>query len=310
MLRVALIAMVACGPASSLAPPTRPVREAVVRLEAPMPSGEPLHNPIVDGTVNGHRVQLLLDTGASLSVIAGWFARKARLDVRPAPNTMRDSVGATVQAQLARDVDVDVIGWGRVAEHDMLVAELPPFFEQANVGVILSPQHLVPADEAVILDLRHGRLTAGPAFEAILRFERDAGPWLTRPWVRACGDVISALPNVKFSVPVTLDGQTAVLDLDTGAEHSSVHSASKAGEALGTHAQASRNAAGIGGATSARVARDTRIAVGEVVAKADVTLTPSGETVTCPSDGLLGMDVLQRCTLVLTRLQAFVRCEP
>jgi predicted aspartyl protease len=310
MLRVAMIAVVACGPANAPAPPAVPAREAVVRLGAPVPGDEPLHNPIVDGTVNGRHVQLLLDTGAALSVIAGWLARSIQLDVRPAPNMARDSAGATVQAQLARNANVEITGWGRIAEHDVLVAEFPPFFEQANIGAILSPQQLAPAGDAVILDLRHGRLTAEPSIEAILRFERDTGRWLIRPWVRACADAGSLLPNVKFSVPATLDGQAALLDLDTGARTSSIHAASKAGEALGTRAQSSGSTVGIGSSTSTRVARDTRIAVGEVVATTDVLLVTSDESVTCPSDGLLGMDVLQRCTLVLTRLQAFVRCDP
>jgi predicted aspartyl protease len=310
MLRIAMIAVVACGPVNQPEPPTPPAREAVVRLRATLPGGELLRNPIVDGTVNGRRVQLLLDTGASLSVIAGWLARSARLDVRPAPDVTRDSVGITVQAQLARDVNVEITGFGRIAERDILVAELPPFFEQANVGAILSPQQLAPAGDAVILDLRRSRLTAGSSMAAILRFQRDAGPLLTRPWVRACANAASLLPNVEFSVPATLDGQAALLDLDTGAEVSSVRAASKAGEALGTRAGSYGSATGISGSTTTQIARDTTIAAGEVVAKADVRLVTSAENPTCPSDGLLGMDVLQRCTLVLTRLQALVRCNP
>jgi hypothetical protein len=310
MLRIAAIAVVACGSAKPSESPAPHAREAVVRLQAPVPGSEPLRNPVVDGTVNGRRVQLMLDTGASLSVIAGWLARALRLDVRPVASLLRDSVGATVKTQLARDVNVVITGWGRVAEHDMLVAELPPFFEQANVGVILSPQQLAPAGDAVVLDLRHGRLTAAPSIDAILSFERDTGRLLSSPWVRGCAAAGSLLPNVKFVVPATLDGHIALLELDTGAETSRARSASKAGEALGARAQSAGIAAGVGGSTSTQVARNTTITVGDVVAKTDVKLVTGDDELACPSDGLLGMDVLQRCTLVLTRLQAFVRCDP
>ena len=160
------------------------------------------------------------------------------------------------------------------------------------------------------LDLRRGRLGIAPSIDAIPRSEREGGRLLTSPWVRGCAVAGSLLPNVKFVVPATLDGHAAVLELDTGAETSSVRVSSSAGEALDARAEPTREAAGVGSSTSARVARGTAIAVGDVTMNTDVKLVTGDEELACPSDGLLGMDVLKRCTLVLTRLQAVVRCDP
>src|SRR5437762_9818289 len=80
------------APSPDIAPK---LRHAAVRFEV---RGRPFPLPVISGTIAGHPVLMLLDTGANSHVIAGWLARKLHLPMRRLGDIGADHVGAPITA--------------------------------------------------------------------------------------------------------------------------------------------------------------------------------------------------------------------
>jgi hypothetical protein len=63
------------------------------------------------------------------------------------------------------------------------------------------------------------------------------------------------------------------------------------------------------GKISARKLRGARITTGEFVTTTDVDLIGGGGDGACPRDGVLAMDVLRSCALLLGRTAIYGRCH-
>ena len=283
-------------------------RRAAVQFEV---NGRPFPLPVVYGTVAGERVLMVLDTGASSHFVAGWFARKIHLPLRSLGDVGTDHVGAEIAAYRIDKPELTIEGWGALPEGPALATEVPPDFEKLGIGAFVSPQQLLSEDEggAMELDLAHGELrtsswgpAAGSAAAAVLIEPGTA---------RRCEDDGPG-GGLAFVVPAAIAEERVRLLLDTGAQRSDLLASSEAGRKLAAGSVPVGDPLfAVSGRIIGRQLRGTAVRAGSVAKTATVNLVEGTADATCPRDGVLGMDVLRRCTLVFgsTPRRVSGRCE-
>jgi predicted aspartyl protease len=320
----ALAALAGCGPArparsgdASVHPrvataqstgPRAPVqRRAPLRFEL---GGRAFPLPVVRATVAGHPTMLLVDTGANVHVVAGWLARKLALPLEKLGDVGSDHVGKTITTWRSKAAPLALEGWGPVGTSSVIVTEIPEAIEKLGIGGIVSPQKLGDEGDAVVLDLYRGELRAAWWDDAVK--ELAAGPgasFVTEGRQRACEEPDASGPGIAYVVPATIDGQSAALLVDTGAHRSDVFASSAPGQKL-----APRSVTDIepvytaSGKVSARKLQGARIVSGGFSVVGDVGLIQGSADSGCPRDGVLAMDVLRACTLVLGRARVAGMC--
>jgi predicted aspartyl protease len=260
--------------------------------------------------VAGQPTAMLVDTGANSHVIAGWFARKAGLTLARLGDIGTDHAGRTIATARVEHPKVAIDGWGALADGPMLVTDVPPIIEKLGIGAFISPQRLTEDGDAVILDLAGGEVRAA-IFEDALRAEGFAGATLVGEGARACEDTESVIKGLAFVVPTVIDGQRAELLVDTGAQRSDLLLASAAGQALaGRSIPNKEQMYGASGRLSSRTVKGARLHAGDLAYALDVDLIGGESDPYCPRDGVLSMDVLRSCVLVLGRRKIAGRCAP
>ncbi len=236
---------------------------------------------IVPAVLGTRGVRLVVDTGSARHVIAKSVADGSGLevdtDVAPTAivspsNKVRSSVGELP----ARTIQVQ--GGFRVSGQAALVVELPPTWKHHG---FLSPQQLATQQRVVVLDLPGDRLLVLPYRQAAAwlpdqtRFPSGAqhGFWLGSDPIPVC----SSDGNRVFRINAEHGRAVMKLLLDTGMRTTSV---------------ATRRLHG-GASAGPLVVGDFRAndftAVDEFVTSAS-----------CPTDGVLGMDVLKDCVFVFS----------
>lgn len=262
-----------------------------------MLNGRAFPLPLVHGTVAGVETLILVDTGANSHVIAGWLARKANLTLRQMGDTGTDHTGRAIETRRAPHPQVVITGWGNLPDEPMLVTDVPEAVSRLGIGAFLSPQQLATDDVPIILDFPNKEMRTGDATTA----PSNVGSALTLDPVRACLDEDSPVKGRAFVVQGKVDGQAVELLLDTGAHHSDLLLSSTPGKALLPRSEASKEQVyAASGKVTPRILRSAKVVVGAVEGTFDVDLIPGERDDFCPRDGVLAMDVLQSCELILS----------
>lgn len=252
-------------------------------------------SPVLDVVVNGRRAVLLVDTGASVHTLAKWFVDAAKLTPQPTDHTVTGSTGAVTRVDVVANVEARLVD-GRLVIPQAIVADLPPLFEQHRIAGLLSPQLLAGAGEAVLFDLRRPRLSIRP----------DNTPPSGRD--RVCVNGESAFRNRLYATAVTIAGTEASLLVDSGATRTTIRVDSTAGKALRGRAVEGGENRGVGGAVDRLlVASGVAVRRGSANAVMDVRLG-TGQNA-CGADGLLGMDLLKGCSVLLGESSSALRCR-
>ncbi len=330
-LLVALIAAacaVACSPAAAPAPAPPPAH-GKARLAAATPSGpddavhaprkaklryeihgRPFPLPLVTGTIAGQPVLMLVDTGANSHVIAGWLARKLGLSMKKLGDVGTDHVGKTIATYRVERPDLAIDDWGALAPSPVLATDVPEVIEKLGIGAFISPQRLVEEGDSVVLDLAKGELR--PAWWDEARYELSAvGVPLVTGEARACEETEGPIKGLAYVLPSAIESQRVDLLLDTGAQHSDVFSTSFAGQKLASQSIVNKEPMyTASGKISARRLKGARVTAGSFAVTADVDLIGGAADSSCPRDGVLAMDVLRSCVLLLGRQRVYGRCTP
>jgi len=330
-LFVALIAAtiaVACSPAAT--PP--PARHGQARLAAATPPGpegdsshaptprkaklryeihgRPFPLPLVTGTIAGQPVLMLVDTGANSHVIAGWLARKLGLSMKKLGDVGTDHVGKTIATYRVERPELAIDDWGTLAPSPVLATDVPEVIEKLGIGAFISPQRLVEEGDSVVLDLAKGELR--PAWWDEARYELSAiGVPLVTGEARACEETEGPIKGLAYVLPGGIESQRVDLLLDTGAQHSDVFTSSLAGQKLASQSIVNKEPMyTASGKISARRLKGARVTAGSFAVTADVDLIGGAADSSCPRDGVLAMDVLRSCVLLLGRQRIYGRCTP
>ena len=266
--------------------------------------------PLVHGSVGGVPTWMLIDTGANSHVIAGWLARKAKLATHDVGDQGTDHVGRTISTSRVDKHGMTIDGWGPLREGPTLVAEIPEPVARLGIGAFISPQQLGEGGGAVVLDLAHAEMRREEARTAReLVGTRGVELLGGAAAARACEDDDSPIKGLAFVVPASVEGTSVSLLLDTGAHHSDLLAgASVARRFLGRTVANKEQVYAASGRITTRTLRRAKLRVGSYATITDVEVIPGQSDTSCPRDGVLAMDVLRSCVLVLDRTNVYGRC--
>jgi hypothetical protein len=263
-------------------------------------------NPAARLTINGRSAWFLFDTGAGVHVLASWYAAAAGLAVDQEVGPVvrgSDSTGRALKFRHVRNATARLDDGSLVILRQTAVSDFPPDFERSKIGGVISPQLLAGRGEAAALDLRIPELRI-ERFDDALR--RLGARRLLRDQVRFCGSADAEIANLLYAVRVAVGQREGTLVLDTGAKVTAVRA--KSGLARGLRRAPGGTTTGISGRPHAySVARRSTVAFAGYRRTLDVRLTDA-KAAACGSDGLLGVDAVGGCALVLGREDAAITC--
>jgi Aspartyl protease len=253
-------------------------------------------SPLLRATVRGQPVWFIVDTGASVNTLASWLVSAAHLEPRQTTATAIGSTGVEKPIRVVSNQIIQLDGGRDLTLREAIVVEFPPVFAKQRIGGLLSPQLLAPEHLASVLDLRLPTLRFEPFEIAVARLGRS------RPLIssgsRVCRNAESPFENRQYAASVTTDGIAGTLLVDTGATSTLAAPGSRIAAALTDRASESGRAQGVGGdVQTRRKAPNVRFERGG--AASTIAVIIGGSTPSCGPDGLIGMDALRQCILVL-----------
>jgi hypothetical protein len=288
--------------------PPGPPRHARLSYEL---NGRPFPLPVVHGSIAGVPAWMLVDTGANSHVIASWVARKARLPMRALGDVGSDHTGRRVSAYSVERPGVVLDEWGRLGDGPMLVTDVPEAIERLGIGAFVSPQWLAEPGGALVLDLAAGEMHGASWTDASQGLDARAGQEIAERGPRLCRHDQSIIRGLAFVLRASIEGRGVDLLLDTGALQTDLLTTSPAGKALAARATPSHEPMyAASGLVHASVVRAAEIQIGGWALTSDVDLVPGEADPLCPRDGVISMDALRSCTLVLGRQSLRGRCGP
>ncbi len=272
--------------------------------------GRPFPLPVVSGTIAGHPALFLVDTGANSHVIAGWLARKLGLPMKKLGDIGTDHVGKAIATYRIDKLDIAIDDWGKLGATTLLATEVPEVIEKLGIGGFISPQRLDEEGDAVVLDLARGELRSAWWDETSHEMATQGGtPVIVEAQARSCAENDGPVKGLAYVVPSTIESQKVHLLVDTGAQHSDVFVTSPAGQKLvGQSASNKEPMYTASGRISARKLRGAHLTTGAFATTSDIDLIQGGADTSCPRDGVLAMDVLRSCALLLGRGRISGRC--
>ena len=271
----------------------------------------PFPLPLVTGTIAGQPALMLVDTGANSHVIAGWLARKLGLKMKKLGDVGTDHVGKSIPTFRVEKPDLAIDEWGPLAASPVLATDVPEAIEKLGIGAFISPQRLVEEGDAVVLDLLKGELRAAIWDEAHYDLSAIGVPLVLGDQGRACEENEGPIKGLTFVVPATIESQRVDLLVDTGAQNSDIFSSSTAGQRLASQSVVNEEPLyTASGKISARVLKAARVTAGAYSIITDVDVIAGAGYASCPRDGVVAMDVLRSCALLLGRNKIYARCSP
>jgi Aspartyl protease len=290
--------MCAGGAAVLFALPPAPIHAYPIEYDAALATAG-LTSPLLRVAGGVTPAWLLVDTGAATHTLAGWFVSERQIataEIRG--GDVRDATGRSVTVRSAPRFDVPLNNGDTIRLADALVADFPPMFQQRRIAGLVSPQLL--GRPAALVDLRAPELRVGPW--QLLVGELDQAH-------TASGRACKGTSNRRrlYRLPITLNGHSADMLVDTGANRTRLdeHSSIASGLRLDASGSADVGVAGVG--APATVAREVSAAIGSVRRAIDVRVGPAQSA--CGSDGIVGMDLLLACTLALAPDRMAISCR-
>jgi predicted aspartyl protease len=279
---------------------------ATLRFEL---NGRAFPLPLVHGSIAGMPVWMLVDTGANSHVIARWVAQRLGLSMRALGDIGSDHTGRAVAAYMVEHTSMTIDEWGPLADKAMLVTDVPEPIARIGIGAFVSPQWLAEQGDGVVLDIAKGEMHTAAWDDAVAELDGRGGRSIGGSGAHLCQDDASAIHGLAFVLPASVDGKPVDLLLDTGAHRTDLLSTSKAAKLLvGRSAPSREQMFAASGLVKTRIVRAVDVRVAEWATTTDIDLVPGVADAVCPRDGVVSMDVLQSCTLVLGPTGVLGRC--
>jgi hypothetical protein len=216
-----------------------------------------------------------------------------------------------VTAYTVEHPGVTIDDWGALADGPMLVTDVPEPIARIGIGAFVSPQWLASAGDAVVLDLPNREMRTAPWQDAVKALEMLPGREVAPSGARLCEDTASAIKGLAFVLPASIDGHGVDLLVDTGAHRTDLLTTTRAGRILAGRARPSKEQMyAASGLVKTSLVRAAAVKIGEFVLTTDIDLVPGVSDPVCPRDGVVSMDALASCTLLLGRKQLRGRCGP
>ena len=263
-------------------------------------------SPLVIARIAGHEALFIMDSGASVNVLAEWYAKVAKVrTTTTSGSTATGSGGQTTAIQTAHRLQGRWSNGQRFTLKEAIVVAFPPLFETLHLGGLVSPQLLAPVGTAAVLDLKIPSLKFVPFARAMSDLHLSQAIKVPQ---RVCRNPDSQFVNRLYLAPVTTAGVTDLMLVDTGATKTIFSADSNIARVIATNSELGPRSEGLGGeVTGRRIVRDVQLLRG---GKA-VALNPSigAVSASCDAKGLLGMDALRSCLLILGKDEMAFSCE-
>jgi len=283
-----------------------PARTTQLRYEL---EGVPTRLAFARAMIGDLPTSLLVDTGATDHVLAGWFVRKLGVPTYPsAVDETTDHDGRELPSYRARNLSIEIEGWGEIFRGDPLVVDLPEMFEQQGVAGFLAPQLMRPSGQSLILDLERSAIALVSATCARSRMENAPGCWMSSQPLRSCVPPNATVGPI-FAATVAIEDRWGRLVIDTGSTESDVFESSAIGANIGPGQHPSAEAYVASGHSPASVANPSNIVVGECRVTQQLVIDPGRAGRLCQRDGAIGMDLLRSCVLVVDDEGMSARCS-
>jgi Aspartyl protease len=254
-------------------------------------------NPAARLTIGGHSAWFLFDTGAGVHMVASWFVDAAGLKVDPAYGEKAsgvDSTGRAISLRGLSDLSARLDDGSELTLATAAVADFPPEFRQFEIGGALSPQLLAGDGEAAALDLRVPELRIEPFGQSVRRLGARVLP---RDSVQVCGSTKDTVPNLAFAVAVSAARGQGMMLLDTGAGVTKVVAQSALLRDVSL-APGGRTTGLAGKHQAYRLADKLGLTFGGYHTRVDARVVEKTREA-CGTDGLVGLDALGQCAVVL-----------
>ena len=264
-------------------------------------------NPLVKARIAGHEAIFIVDSGASVNVFADWYVDVAAIPAVRSDSTAIDNAGKTAPEQLVHRIQGRWSDGQRFSLSEAIVVAFPPLFKSLHLGGLVSPQLLAPPGMAAVLDLRVPSLRFVPFLRARSDLQRSKAPAVQLDLTQSCRNADSNLVNRIYVAPATTAGVTDLMLVDTGATGTTFSDKSKIAKAIASGAEPGPRSEGVGGEASGRMVRNVPLLRGGRI----VTLNPSIGKVSehCGVQGILGMDALRSCSLILGEKEMAFSCD-
>ena len=175
-------------------------------------------NPLVKAAIAGHEALFIVDSGASVNVLADWYAEIVAIPtVTTADSKAKGSDGKTTEVRLAQQLEGRWSDGQRLALNEAIVVSFPPLFKSLHLGGLISPQLLAPVGMAAVLDLKRPSLRFVPLARALSHLQRSKAPMFPLAMTQVCRNADSQLVNRQYLAAVTSAGVTDLVLVDTGA---------------------------------------------------------------------------------------------
>jgi Aspartyl protease len=265
-------------------------------------------SPFLRVRIGEHEATFLVDSGASTHVFADWFVKAAGIPSLETDSTVQGSSGKSASERTVHQLHG---AWsdGRSFNLDeAVVVSFPDFFESLHIGGLLSPQLLAAPGSAAVLNLKIPSFHFLPFAQAVSELRRSKSSKLTLDRTRACQNPTSHFKNREYVAPVSLGPVTDLMLVDTGATKTILSRESKLAQAIDMRSEPGGASESVGGEVDARrIVRDVQLVRGG----AGVALDPAIGNVSAPcrAKGVLGMDALRGCVLVLGEEELALSCR-
>ena len=264
-------------------------------------------NPLVKARIAGHEAIFIVDSGASVNVFADWYVDVAGIPAVRSDSAAVDNAGKTAPERLVHRLQ------GRWSDgqlfnlNEAIVVAFPPLFKSLHLGGLVSPQLLAPPGMATVLDLRAPSLRFVPFARTQSDLQRSQAPTVQLDLSQPCWNADSKLVNRRYVAPATTARVTDLMLVDTGATGTILSDTSKIVRAIGSGSEPGPRSEGVGGEASGRMVRNVQLLRGGRI----VTLNPSIGEVSerCGVQGILGMDALRTCALILGQKEMAFSCD-
>lgn len=259
-------------------------------------------NPFLKARIAGQEAIFILDTGSNRNFLADWYVRVAKI---PTSATTDSMVNGSVVPRMTHHIQGRWSDGQRFNLKDAMVVPFPPYFESNHIGGILSPQFLTPAGMAAVLDLKTPSLRFAPFVRAISDLQQSNPSSGPLPLNEACH---SEVADQMYLAPVTAAGVTDLVTIDTGATKTVFSEGSNIAHAIADRSEPGPPSEQLEGKNEkVRMVRDVQLMRGgRFIAVSPSIVKPSWP---CNSQGLLGMDALRNCLLILGHSQMALTCD-
>jgi hypothetical protein len=245
---------------------------------------------LVEVKIKGHgTTKMIVDTGASETVLADWFVKDSRLPYLPRIEEGSDSGGEKFKAVKSAPATLQV---GRRSEEldGMYVIPTPKEFKELGIGGIFSPQTFFDK-ETFMLDFPSNRILSGKYSRKWVRGKRK----IENIKIEPCSIDIQD----KYVMKAMINGVPGSFYIDTGGVRSAITKSFKA--KLGSVQTTRSQRMGVGSVRETERIEDLTLKLGKNVRK-NIVADVEPERVACPfADGKLGNDFLKHYSLLFDK---------